>query len=125
MVEQQGNPDGEQWGLCALMVVGGSMQLLVARETTQLAGSSGSQQYLGNMWWPRPCLGSGGEKVEMTKMFSMFGRYKLFWSGRRESGVSRDCDTIRERESPRLSLGAKNKPNFNSPQSRFSMAASE
>ena len=47
MVEQQGNPDGEQWGLCALMVVGGSMQLLVARETTQLAGSSGSQQYLG------------------------------------------------------------------------------
>ena len=57
------------------------MQLLVARETTQLAGSSGSKQYLGNMWWPRPCLGSGGEKVEMTKMFSMFGRYKLFSSG--------------------------------------------
>ena len=83
VVEQQGNPDGEQWGLCALMVVGGSMQLLVARETTQLAGSSGSRQYLGNMWWPRPCLGSGGEKKEMTKMFSML-QVVLEWQTRVE-----------------------------------------
>ena len=61
-------------------------------------------------WWPRPCLGSGGEKVEMTKMFSML-QVVLEW----QTSVSRDCDTIRERESPRLSLGAKNKSYLKSP----------